>query len=325
MSQILFITVFIAGLAYAGLSIFGSILYDLSLAKINKQARIHPYTRALRMRPKVTVIVLASSDASQLHRSLESIAKNNYRKYEIVVAAKNKAPINSVVKTFKKKYPKKNIKTIKTSGNNYESIVNKLDKRGIAIVINDNYILGRTAISETVKYFALNQDTSILKAHITNVFDFTLPSLVRQYEYSIKNQWHKASSGLFKLNSNNDEGFTALKLSLNKDGESKFCSNIKVYERGKKHSKLIKRSIPKLALIPTVFAVLSYAIYLAFASHYVALLFLVWSGFTLFLILNIWADEQFSTTEKIRLFALSPMVSFLFYITLPSKLFKQFV
>jgi hypothetical protein len=90
MSQILFITVFIAGLAYAGLSIFGSILYDLSLAKINKQARIHPYTRALRMRPKVTVIVLASSDASQLHRSLESIAKNNYRKYEIVVAAKNK-------------------------------------------------------------------------------------------------------------------------------------------------------------------------------------------------------------------------------------------
>jgi hypothetical protein len=320
MTQLLFILFLLLGFGVAALNIFSSLVYDFSIAKINKEARLHPYAKALKIRPKITIIVLASANTSQLQKCLQAISKNKYRKYEIIVATQNLSIVKKTISDFKKKHRSKNIKALKINNGLWQEAANKVKTPGIYFITTDHYLIDETAISETVKYFALNQKCDALSPHITNVFNYSLISLVQEYEYVIRNQWQKMLS-VFHKKKLPISGFLACRTRPEKINRIDYCSNIKVYATG-------QNTVPKsnnlwrIFLLLVTFLTVSYALFIALNIHYGALIAIIWIGFSLFLALNIWSEEHINIGQKIRMLALTPMVSLLFYLSIILRLFK---
>jgi hypothetical protein len=303
MTQLLFILVLLLGFAAAGLNIFSSLIYDFSIAKINKEARLHPYAKALRIRPKISIIILASASTSQLQKCLMAISKNKYRKYEIIVATQNLSLVKKTIADFKKKNRSKNIKALKISNDSWHEVVNKIKTPEIYFVFEDHYLIDETAISETVKYFALNQNCGALLPHVTNFFNYSLISLVQEYEYVIKNQWQKTLS-IFQKNRLPNSGFLACRKRPDKINHIAYCSNIKVYTTGQ-NSAPKTNNFWRIFLLLVTFLTVSYALFIALNIHYSALIAIIWSGFSLFLALNIWSEEHIKIGQKIKMLALS--------------------
>jgi hypothetical protein len=321
MTQLIFIFFLIAGLACAVISLLGAIIYDIFLAKKNKLAADHPFIRAIRKRPKVSVIVLAGEDNLVLQRCLVSIARNNYRNIEIIVAAQKPIYTKKSINYFTNKYPRKKIKIAKSE---WQNTVKKIKSPGIVVVVDDNITLEKTALSETVKYFALNQKTSILLPHCTNVFNYTISGLIHDYEVVLKNQYQKNLS-LVNRSSTRHAAFTAYKETVNFTGQTNYCSNINVFTFAEPMAARKKQTDRVHAgLILGTFAAISYIIYVALVLHYTALMALLWIGFSLFLVLNIWSEEHIRIMHKIRMLALVPMICLLFYLTLPAKALKSY-
>jgi glycosyltransferase involved in cell wall biosynthesis len=273
--QILFLIILFTGLLLVIYSVLGSIIYDLSLAKINKQAIAHPFSRALRKRPKVSIIVFAENNAEQLIKCLQSIGKNNYRKYEIsVVPTYNSDEIKSTVAAFSKKHKSKKIRIINSSTK--EALA---DNSEIILQLSDSLMLDKNALFETIKFFALNKDASVLIPQVSGVFKYTVSSL-------------------------------------------QFCANIKSYTNKPASLQNQQKSMLRLGLYTAGFVIVSYLIYLAFAVHYTALLALMWLGFSFFVALNIWAEEDLKLPTKISMIIIAPMISLLMYLRLPVKLLK---
>jgi glycosyltransferase involved in cell wall biosynthesis len=315
--QILFLTILFTGLLFVIYSVLGSIIYDLSLAKINKQAIAHPYSRALRKRPKVSIIVFAENNAEQLIKCLQSIGKNNYRKYEIsVVSTDSSDEIKSAVADFSKKYKSKKIRVI----NSYSKEA-LTDNSEIILELNDSFMLDKNALFETIKFFALNKDASVLIPQVSGVFKYTVSSLLLQYEYILKNNFKKSKSALYRMDNNNG-GIKAYKLFPEQPAKIQFCANIKSYTNKPASLQNQQKSMLRLGLYIAGFVIVSYLMYLALAAHYTALLALVWLGFSFFVALNIWAEEDLKLPTKISMIFLAPMISLLMYLKLPVKLLK---
>jgi hypothetical protein len=315
--QILFLIILFTGLLLVIYSVLGSIIYDLSLAKINKQAIAHPFSRALRKRPKVSIIVFAENNAEQLIKCLQSIGKNNYRKYEIsVVPTYNSDEIKSTVAAFSKKHKSKKIRII----NSYtkEALA---DNSEIILQLSDSLMLDKNALFETIKFFALNKDASVLIPQVSGVFKYTVSSLLLQYEYILKNNFKKSQSALYKMD-NNKGGIKAYKLAPVQPAKIQFCANIKSYTNKPASLQNQQKSMLRLGLYTAGFVIVSYLIYLAFAVHYTALLALMWLGFSFFVALNIWAEEDLKLPTKISMIIIAPMISLLMYLRLPVKLLK---
>jgi hypothetical protein len=320
MSQLFFILLLLIGLVLGAVSIFSSLLYDLSMAKTNKEAAAHPYSKALRKRPKVSVLVIAGNNPKQLQNCLHNITKSKYRKYEIIIATQNLSLVRKTVSDFKKKYRSKKIKVVKISNNYWQEAAKKIKDPGVSIVIQDNYLLDSSAISETVVYFALNQNHEVLTAHVTNIFNYSITGLIHEYEFMIKNQWQKTLSVLHKNKAQYD-GFTAFRSQVKNISQAQYCSNIKVYNDGTSPVPKNKNNLSKLLLLATLLTV-SYALFVALNLHYNALIAIIWLGFLLFLALNIWSEEHLSLKQKIRMLALAPMASLLFYLTIIFRIFR---
>jgi hypothetical protein len=320
MTQLLLILVLLLGFSAAGLNIFSSLVYDFSIAKINKAARLHPYAKALRIRPKISIIIIAGNNPSQLQKCLQAIAKNRYRKYEIIVASQNLTLVKKTISDFKKKHRSKKIKALKISNSSWQEVANKVNSAGIYFILEDHYLIDETAISETVMYFAQNQNCDALLPHITNLFNYSLNSLVQQYEYIIQNQWQKTLS-VFHKNNIPNSGFLACRKHPEKINHIAYCSNIKVYTTGQNFAPKTK-NIWRIFLLLVAFITVSYALFIAFNVHYSVLIAIIWIGFSLFLALNIWSEEHINIGHKIKMLALAPMVSMLFYVSIIFRFFK---
>jgi glycosyltransferase involved in cell wall biosynthesis len=319
MMQLLFIIILFAGLSVVVFSVIGSIVYDLSLEKINKTAADHPYSRALRKRPFVSVILFEQNDINSLKRSLQSVLKNNYRKFEvIVVSEKDIEQVKSEISGFRKKYKSKNIKIVKSA--NYNSSVLKNNSE-IVLELKNIYMLDKDAIKETVNYFALNKDSTSLVPHVNGVFSYSVSSLLLQNEYILKNNFKKSQSALLRINKDNN-GILAYLNNANAPTNTSYCTNIKAHTNKPAVSLNHDKNLLNTSLLAGSFILLSYLVYLAFVAHYSALLALAWVGFSFFIALNIWAEDDLTIANKLILVLLAPMISLLMYLALPVKLFK---
>lgn len=82
------ILLIIAGILGGGLlacGIIGMTLNDIAAIRRDKRIRQHPYAKAYRQRPFVTVIVKAGKNEQDLQRCIASVKANRYRNKRIVV------------------------------------------------------------------------------------------------------------------------------------------------------------------------------------------------------------------------------------------------
>jgi glycosyltransferase involved in cell wall biosynthesis len=327
-AQVLFIVFLALGLAAAAFCIFGALIYDIKLSSYNKELLKHPYSRQLRKRPLIMLIVLVNIENCQfIEKSLLSIAKSNYRKYEIVVASEASAgKTNRALKTFKKKYPAKKIKFARAANDKWQNLAKKTNAEYVA-VLSAGIELEKDSLMSVMKYFALQPSIGLVVPHYSTEFDYTIVGLLRRYRQIIENQLQKPLS-LFSGRKGADGIFFVYRTKTPAARDTRVHyyagTNVIVQRKpflAKSHTTQNKAITTAVSLL--VFSVVTYAIYLAFASRYTALLALIWAGFSFYLILNIWADEYLNLNDKIRLSFLSPMASLMFYFAVTLYGFKQ--
>jgi hypothetical protein len=327
-AQALFIVFLVLGLAAAAFCIFGALIYDIKLSSYNKELLKHPYSRQLRKRPLIMLIVLVNIENCHfIEKCLLSIAKSNYRKYEIVVASEVPAgKTNRALKTFKNKYPGKKIKFVRAVNGKWQNLAKKTKAEYVA-VLSAGSELEKDTLMSVMKYFALQPSLGSVVPHYSSEFDYTIVGLLRLYVQIVVNQVQKPISFLNGRKDSVGNFFVyRTKVPAIRDARVHYYAGTNVIVQrkpflAKSHTTQNKAVTNAVSLL--VFSVVTYAIYLAFASRYTALLALIWAGFSFYLILNIWADEYLNLNDKIRLSFLSPMASLMFYFAIPLYGFKQ--
>jgi hypothetical protein len=328
-AQLLFIIFLVAGLAAAAWGIFGGLVYDIKLSKVNKEALAHPYSRALRKRPLVALVVLVNDDnVGYLEQCLFSIARSSYRKYEIILASSLPATrTNLAVRDFKKRYPSKKIKTVKVDGSNWAIAAKKAKAEYIAS-INAACEVDRSSLSNAVQFLALRPKANAIIPHISKSSDYTIRGLLNQYKQILQNQWLKPSTLLNNCKPENSN-FLIYRKGAVGDGvlRIQYCANVNIYTHYIKRRPNVRQSTRLFALqtlvLLVIFIAVSYSIYLSIVQHYTALLALVWTGFSLYLAINICTDEYLELNKKLSMSLMTPMVCLLFFLSLPKLLFDS--
>jgi glycosyltransferase involved in cell wall biosynthesis len=323
-AQVLFIIFLVVGLGAAGFSIFGGLVYDIKLLRLNKKVRLHPYSKALRKRPLITLIVLVdANNSTYLEQCLLSIARSNYRKYEIILASNLPAARTSqAVKNLKKKYRSKKIKTVKIAGSNWQAVAKKSKTEYVA-VLSSSCEVDSAALSKAVQFLALRPNVNIALPHFSKLPDYTIRGLVERYNQILQNQWQKPMTLLNSARAKRNDFLIYRKNFTGSDLRSEYCANINIFLRNSKQpaieQNMLNHAVKSLALL-LVFIAVSYSIYLSFANHYTALLGLVWAGFSLYLAVNIWAEEYLGFSKKILMSLMAPMVCLLIFLSIPKLL-----
>jgi hypothetical protein len=317
--QLAFLSVISAGALIVLYQLVGSIIYDVRMVKARLEAKKHPYSKILRTRPKVNIYLKCSPGMEEVRQSLLSIVRSSYRKYEVNLVVDGRAKVVvPLLNEFKRRYPSKKISVATGNLKSRPSPIS--DNEEFILYIESGTIIQRDAISEAVRYFKANTRVHTLSPHITKRFDYSVGSLLGQYSSVIANQLQKPLDVFFG-NSIDSPSFVFYRQSTSADSKmvKGYSSSVRVTVNGnrvERHTNVVGTT----ALIG-LFATASYTIYLAFAKHYSALLLLVWSGFCLYLVFNVWLDESLNSVRKLKMFLLAPMVSLLFYAMLPIWLF----
>ncbi len=182
----------ILGLCVLGFSI-GSFLNDKKIFQIEKQKSIHPFSRSLKSRPLISVVVFVWNDQDSIINLIENVFDSSYKNLELIIA--NNASVDGTIETireFQKQHPKKLIK-IYTSRHIRSSSLTI--QRAITAYSKAEYILEVPISARLEKYTVLNslqtfkfidQDilvTSMREKNQLSVISFTrqLSSIFQSY------------------------------------------------------------------------------------------------------------------------------------------------
>ena len=324
-THLLFYTLLILVLGVVFFSFSGVLVYDFKMARLHNQLIKHPYLRRFRKRPNIAILVLVNeNNIDYLERCLTSIAKNNYRKYEIIVAAEyNSYQIRKIVSKFKKRYKSASIKTQAIRSGSWQAAANKNSKTEYLAVVDAACELQNDALKQSVSYMALKPSVNIIVPYSSSPFDYTIKGLLNQYGQLVQNQWQKPMSlmGLLKVKSNKFV-FYRSPFVLQDSSLDYYSATSVIVPQQNPIILNIQRKKLFAVLYLGAFLIASYFILLAFSSHYRALLALLWVGAAFYIVLNVWSDEHLAFFTKLKMSLLSPMICVLFYLILPIKIIK---
>lgn len=319
-THVVFITFVVLGIVGGLIYVIGLYKYDAELIKMNKKANLHPNSRILRSRPLVSILINTHGSGEQLQKCLTSVIKSNYRKYEISIYSPepNKLADNIFTK-FHNRYKSKNIRLIVEDHKNWQARAANSSGEYV-LVIEDKDIIDKNAIYHAVRYFALNQKISALTINTRRVFDFSMISLVHQYEDVVKGQWRKVSSTIFSRDVEQSESFIVRRAALADKINGRYYSHV----RTNTDSRTLRPTgaLVIIILFP-IFVCISYLIYLSIVYHYTSLLMIVWGAFSSFLVFSVWSDNYPSFSMRIRLTLLAPLAGLLFYAAIIKRLFMS--
>jgi hypothetical protein len=309
----------------------GSVVYDLKQISLQKRLKAHPKSRVLKARPLVSIVISAEGSEDNLEKCLLSIAKNSYRKYEIIITNPNFSKrIEHEANKFKKLYPKKKIKIIDYRLKKNEKRITHYTEGQYILFISPLYSLEKKTIHNFVSFFALNPNAESVILAINLPRIYTISNLYSQFELSLDGQVQKLKSILGLKNYGYAVVYSRRKFfNYHKPMSSNYSANtiINLNSETTILSLLNKKSIKNLYAKSVIFAVVLLAIYstyLAVMYKYTALLVIIWTISVYFLSFGIIANDQIKFFRKIQMLLLTPMISILsFFINLARMLLIQ--
>jgi glycosyltransferase involved in cell wall biosynthesis len=328
-------SLFLVHLAYATLFIVmvcsslvlaaGVFIYDIKQINLQKRYRRHPYARAFRARPLVTIVLHVKEEPTKLLEDcLKSIAKNAYRNYAILIVSPNLSEnINAKVKIFNKKYPNKQI-TVTENFNDYVSLNSSGD---YLLFVDPGYLLDKHTIHNFVKHFALNPNLGVINLSLSVVSHYSVKELYRLFGGSLTEQWLKLKDSV-GLRPN----FTGIvyRSGVLNSGDFKKAAYVNssqlfinprsphlvhpIASRAKKLFAILGRAM--------IFVGLSYFTYIALVHNYPVPLGGVWLYGVFLLAFGIMANGQLKASRKIRLILLAPMVCLVWFFVNFFRIFR---
>ncbi len=185
----------ILGLAFVNLifnvlSLLFANVYDVQATRKSLARLKHPYGKWRRYRPVVSIIVPAHNEAAVIVRCLESIVKNSYRKYELIVVDDASTDSTSpLVREFINKYPKKEIRLIRKrrnvgKGGAINTALGRYTKGELIMTLDADSVLDRKAIRNAVKYFS-EATTTALAANVRILTTDKILGALQKFEYLV--------------------------------------------------------------------------------------------------------------------------------------------
>jgi hypothetical protein len=324
--HIVFIMLLTVSLCLCSFILLGGIVYDFKQTKLRKKEKNSPNTRVLRKRPLVSIVVVSNNDPAELEKCLFNIARNDYKKWEIIVVRPTKSNvIKNTIDKFSGRYPSKKIKLVISRKKSIQKIAMANANGSLVLAMNSSYILDRAGLHKGVRYFALNSDAINIKPDYRILNNYTISGLLGQFDNSLSSVWQKCKASFnFERDGNlffyRPEGL--LQKSTKQKTIPRYCSDMLIYRYPSGSYALRKPQISYNNAIGLIlFMAVSYFVYLAISHHYNILLALAWVvGFS-YLLLCIWSDEQLGFSKKVGMLFLAPLACALFYLSSLTNIF----
>ncbi len=277
-------TIFGVGIALASATsvIVGAAIYDMLAAKRQRRLLKHPFARQLRRRPLISVVVVDSgSDTDRLKQCLLGIAKNGYRKYEILLTTRTNT--TSVMR------------------------VAKQVQGELVVVLYEPAVLAPGALKNAVQRFAIDTKLQALTFKQQSFPNTSLPSLAQRFAELAGGQLKKS------LDVVGDHRHYASDTVIY--GRNHSASAI-VFRAGA--AKAIAPASTKAASATLAglkrfwlaggLLLGGYGVYLALTRSTAYLLAIIWLSLSVFLWLAVWSDEHLKLWQKAKLSLLAPVM-----------------
>jgi len=190
----------VVGVVLALTNILGSWAYDIKELEKQKKQKQHPFSRAYRQRPLISVIIPARNNAATMQLCLESMYQSSYRKIEIIVIDNvSHDATRKIVHSFILNHPKFAVRLVakRKSTNRLENIRTAYQKYAhgkIVMVLSPESILDKQALKNAVKHFNSDSSTRILVPHLRTAIDYKVSGLLQVYKEFTLARWKKFSS-----------------------------------------------------------------------------------------------------------------------------------
>jgi cellulose synthase/poly-beta-1,6-N-acetylglucosamine synthase-like glycosyltransferase len=184
----LFIAVGTINLIHFAFYLIGANWYDVQTFQARSKGRLIKRIRS--RNPLVSVLIPAYNEALVIERCLESIRKNSYQKLEVIV--NNDASEDdtaAIVRAYKKKYPKFNLRLVsrrrnggKAAGLNY--IARNYAKGELIMSLDADSLLHQEAIKRAVHYFDDSKVAGVA-ANVRIIEEPTVLGVLQRFEHMI--------------------------------------------------------------------------------------------------------------------------------------------
>jgi len=327
------------------LQIIGASLYDIKSVKLRRLRRLHPYAKAYRSWPLVTVIVLAQNQADSLKDSLDSLRRSNYRKLQILVVDNASTDDTKfIAKGYLDRYPKLDARLIsKRKAADRITVISSLRryiKGEIVLIADADCSVEKSAIRQAIRHFQEQPDASMVVPDTVPATVKSLRGLMQSYQAILFQRSKKAISILSGPIESNVLIYRRQALGnalRRKPVNALYADDVRIqtdndaepyrFERAH-HARLFMRYISVIfaasQLLVTILTPLlvSYFIYLAIGLREPLFLLITMGGVALLLLFAVWENDHLAFRERLVYSLGIPITYSSLYITSWWKLIR---
>lgn len=174
------------------LNIAGGSLYTIKRLKKQQDMAKHPFSRRYRVRPKVTVVVIAQNAKESIAKCLASILASRYKNLEIlVVDCRSKDGTKKIVQSFIKTKPNKQIKVISIRDTNNDVGIVKSGMKNstgeLLLFLDKNAFLGPQTIINAVSSFNYKPSLEALVCREQSEPNNSLAGIYQSFSLMLRN------------------------------------------------------------------------------------------------------------------------------------------
>ena len=182
-----FIIVVLLTVLTATIQVIGANMYDIVQSIHRHRANKHPFSKALRWRPLVSVVIPAFNEAEVIERCLKSICMSKYKKLEIIVVDdRSSDDTYRIVKKFAKLKTTRNLRVYKNPKNmGRGGAINtgvKKSKGELVMALDADSTVTPDSISRAVWHFAIH-DVTALAPNVRIFKHKSLLGLLQRFEF----------------------------------------------------------------------------------------------------------------------------------------------
>lgn len=151
--------------------------------------------------PWISILIPAYNEELSINKSIESVFKNNYKNYEVIVIDDGSSDKTSAIaRKIIKKYPHRRLKLIRQKNSGKAAALNngvQIARGSLVMCLDADSLIGSDAITKAVEHFKNNKQLLALASNV-HVIPSNKPIIILQYfEYMIS---YRLRRGLNILN-----------------------------------------------------------------------------------------------------------------------------
>lgn len=315
--------------------------YDVRAISQKKRLRTIAPSLAKRRQPFVTILLYAHSTAPAIDKCLKSIARSNYKRYEVVIVNDTSTTITpEATSIFKKLHPaiSATVQAIRTHTSRLHALQiahKKARKNDLVFMLDDTDCISHSTLSDAVTYFIAHPDLDILRTRQRFAGDMTMRHLQYHFTDLSTNMIKKAFSrkptsyehlyhpGTMARSSTLAQNATTPVLFPDYSSEAIFTSPVSTNNRSLGSPRSKARILLTITGLLTCIYMMTYSFYTAAILQSSTLLSLGWILVSLWLFAVIWSDTTLELPKKWALTFAIPFMYFLFYVQLFIALAKN--